>query len=225
MPEDMARQLDAGLRALGQDPAPSARRRLLEYLALLDKWNQAYNLTAVRDRDEMIVRHLLDSLAVVPYIKGPRIVDVGSGAGLPGIPLALVLPHCHFVLLDSSRKKSRFLRQAVAELQLENVAVECRRAEDYRPAERFDTVVTRAFATLAEMAAAAGHLCRPDGCLLAMKGRYPAGELADLPPAYRVLAVEPLRVPGLEAERYLVKLAPPPGDAPRRADGAEGNPR
>lgn len=207
MPEELARQLDAGLLTLGLDPAPPARRRLLDYLALLDKWNRAYNLTAVRDRGQMVVRHLLDSLAIVPYIKGPRIVDVGTGAGLPGIPLAILLPHCQVVLLDSNRKKTRFLSQAVVELQLDNVAVECRRAEEYRPAEGFDTVVTRAFATLAATLAAAGHLCRPDGCLLAMKGRYPAVELAEVAPPYQVLAVEPLQVPGLEAERYLVRLA------------------
>lgn len=203
-----ARQLSAGLRALGLDIAPETQRRLLDYLTLLDKWNRAYNLTAVRARREMVVRHLLDSLAVVPYVQGPRIIDVGTGAGLPGIPLALALPQYHFVLLDSNRKKTRFLLQAVAELGLANVVVECGRAEDYRPAHGFDTVVTRAFATLAAMVAATGHLCRLDGCLLAMKGRHPAAELAEVPPPYRVTTSEPLRVPGLEAERYLVRLIP-----------------
>ncbi|MBK8164107.1 MAG: 16S rRNA (guanine(527)-N(7))-methyltransferase RsmG [Gammaproteobacteria bacterium] len=206
--------LDAGLTGLGLALPAAARDRLLAYLDLLEKWNRAYNLTAVRDRGEMITRHLLDSLAVVPYIKAPRIIDVGSGAGLPGIPLALALPRCQVVLLDSNRKKTRFLGQAVAELKLDNVAVECRRAEDFRPAEGFDTVVTRAFAILAETVRTAGHLCRRDGCLLAMKGRYPAEELAGLPPSFPLLSVEPLCVPGLDAERYLVRLAccsPPSG--------------
>lgn len=206
MAEELARQLAAGLQTLALELPTPAQQRLLDYLALLDKWNHAYNLTAVRDRGEMVVRHLLDSLAVVPYIKGPRLVDVGTGAGLPGIPLAVALPQLRVVLLDSSRKKTRFLTQAVAELALDNVAVECRRAEEYCPQQGFDTVVTRAFATLAEMVAAAGHLCRPDGSLLAMKGRYPAAEIAALPPSWRVQAVEPLQVPGLDAERYLVRL-------------------
>lgn len=206
-PGAAAARLDAGLAALGLALPAAARRGLLAYLALLEKWNRAYNLTAVRDRGEMIARHLLDSLAIVPYVQGPRIVDVGSGAGLPGIPLALALPQDRLVLLDSNRKKTRFLVQAVAELRLDNVAVESRRAEEYRPDQGFDTVVTRAFASLAETVAVAGHLCRPGGGLLAMKGRCPEQELAALPPSFRLLALEPLRVPGLDAERYLVRLA------------------
>jgi 16S rRNA (guanine527-N7)-methyltransferase len=198
--------LDSGAREMGVAlPAPAAAR-LFDYLALLRKWNRAYNLTAVHGAEQMVVRLLLDSLSVVPYIKGPRVLDLGSGPGLPGIPLALVLNRCDFVLLDSSLKKTRFLHQAIGELGLANVTVVRGRADDYRPVELFDTVVTRAFGTLGEIVAAARRLGQPGGLICAMKGRYPRVEIEQLPKDCRVVGVEHLKVPGLDAQRYLVRL-------------------
>ena len=192
-------------------PLPvDASRRLTNYLTLLERWNRAYNLTAVRDPAAMVVRHLLDSLSILPWLQGPKVLDVGSGAGLLGLPLAITRSDCAFCLLDSNGKRTRFLIQAVAELQLPNVSVVRSRVEDYQPATPFNSVVSRAFATLADMAANAGRLCAPDGRLLAMKGVFPDDELARLPPGYVVVGVYPLHVPHLEAERHLVHLAPAP---------------
>ncbi|MGB5062501.1 MAG: 16S rRNA (guanine(527)-N(7))-methyltransferase RsmG [Candidatus Competibacter sp.] len=187
-----------------------AGRRLAVFLGLLERWNHAYNLTAVRDQKAMVVRHVLDSLSILPWLEGPQVLDVGSGAGLPGIPLAIARPDCEFVLLDSNGKRTRFMNQAAAELKLANVSVVRSRIGDYRPATLMNSVVSRAFATLAEMVAEAGRLCAPEGRLLAMKGVFPDDELARLPPGYRVVGIYPLRVPDLEAERHLVHLAPVP---------------
>lgn len=192
-------------------PLPAgAGAQMADYLTLLERWNRAYNLTAVRDPEAMVIRHLLDSLSILPWLQGPRVLDVGSGAGLPGIPLAMARPDCEFCLLDSNGKRTRFLIQAVAELSLTNISVVRSRVEDYQPATLFNSVVSRAFATLAEMAADAGRLCAPNGRLLAMKGVFPDDELARLPPGYAVVGVYPLHVPHLEAERHLVHLAPAP---------------
>ncbi len=202
--------ITAGVEQLGVALPDPAIERLVAYLALLERWNRAYNLTAVRDPDAMVIRHLLDSLSVLPWLEGPRILDVGSGAGLPGIPLAVARPALAFCLLDSNGKRTRFLTQAVAELQLKNVEIVRCRAEDYQPAWRFNSVVSRAFATLADLLSSAGRLCAPNGRLLAMKGVFPDDELARLPPGYLLSGVYPLRVPNLEAERCLVHLTPAP---------------
>lgn len=204
--ELLAGRLARGLEALKLSLSPGQCAGLLSYVQLLAKWNQVYNLTAVRDSKEMITRHLLDSLAVIPYIKGPRVLDVGTGAGLPGIPLAIALPEVEFVLLDSVAKKTRFIFQAASEIGLKNVEVETQRVEDYLPAELFDTVISRAFSSIAEFVAAAGSLCRPGGVLLAMKGRYPQDELTALPAGYQVREVARVFVPGLDEERHVVCL-------------------
>lgn len=180
---------------------------LLHYLALLLKWNKVYNLISRREADNLVALHLLDSLSVLPYISGPRVVDVGSGAGLPGIPLAIMRPDCHFTVLDSNGKKGRFRTQAAIELGLKNVAVVSARAEEYQPEPRFDQVISRAFATIADMLAVAGHLAAPGGRFLAMKGLYPHEELAELPAGYRLETVHILEVPDLGAERHLAIVA------------------
>jgi 16S rRNA (guanine527-N7)-methyltransferase len=180
---------------------------LLDYLRLLDKWSRVYNLTAVHDPREMVIRHLLDSLSVIPHIKGPLVLDVGTGAGLPGIPLAVALPELEFVLLDSVAKKTRFVLQAVSELRLSNVMVKTQRVEDYRPVKLFDTVISRAFSSIAEFVAVAGAQCRPGGVLLAMKGRYPEEELSGLAVGFQLLEVTRLSVPGLDEERHVVRLS------------------
>ncbi|NIP73904.1 MAG: 16S rRNA (guanine(527)-N(7))-methyltransferase RsmG [Gammaproteobacteria bacterium] len=200
--------LEEGLEGLGLALASADRDRLLQYLELLRKWNRVYNLTAVRTVPEMVTRHLLDALAVLPHVQGARVLDVGTGAGLPGIPLAVVSPDRRFTLLDASAKKIRFVTQAAAELHLANVTPVHRRVEDFRPPQPFDTVIARAFSALAQLTSSAGPLCRSGGRILAMKGAYPAGELADLPPGYAVADVVPLHVPGLDAQRHLVVVVP-----------------
>jgi 16S rRNA (guanine527-N7)-methyltransferase len=204
------RAIIEGSERLGISLPAEAIARLEAYLALLERWNRAYNLTAVRDPEAMVIRHLLDSLSILSWVEGPRVLDVGSGAGLPGIPLAIARPDCRFCLLDSNGKRTRFLTQVAAELQLAHVDVVRGRVEDYRPATLFNSVVSRAFATLTDMVADAGRLCAPEGRLLAMKGVFPDDELARLPPGYVVVGVYPLHVPSLEAERTLVHLAPVP---------------
>lgn len=202
-----AQTLSDGLVRLCLSLPAQTQQKLLDYVVLVQKWNKVYNLTAVRDADKMLTHHLLDSLAVVPHVAGARtILDVGSGAGLPGIPLALALPETRVTLLDSNHNKAAFLNQAVIELKLGNVEVVCERVEKYQSKQIFSVVVSRAFAELPEFVALTGKLVAPDGTLLAMKGVHPAEEIAQLQGGFRLTGVTPLTVPGLNAERHLVFL-------------------
>lgn len=202
--------LRAGLDELGLELGPPAVTALLAYLALLITWNRAYNLTAVREPRQMVSAHLLDSLAVLPWVRGPRVLDVGTGAGLPGIPLAIARPEWAFTLLDSSGKKTRFVTQVGIELGLSNLTVINSRVEAYEPARGFDTVISRAFASLEAMCQATTHLVQASTRLVAMKGTYPASELAALPAGVQVAGVHRLGVPGLKAERHVVLLTSTP---------------
>lgn len=205
----LADKLAQGVADLSLDIPAQAQQKLLEYLALIAKWNQVYNLTAVRETEKMLTHHLLDCLAVAPQIFDARnIADIGSGAGLPGIPLALVLPQSRVTLLEANHKKAAFLRQAAIELKLPNVEVVCERAETWQPQHKFDVVISRAFSGLPEFLKAGGRLCAEDGVIVAMKGVYPYEEIARLPSGYKLREVIPLTVPGLEAERHLVLVQP-----------------
>lgn len=200
--------LDQGLAELSLDFSTSQRERLLTYLELIEKWNRVYNLTAIRDRTLMVSQHLLDSLAVLPHLDGQTLLDVGSGAGVPGIPIAIAAPERAVTLLDSSHKKAAFLQQAVTELGLANVTVRRERVEAWRPEHRFDVIISRAFAELAEFVLAAAHLLARGGVLAAMKGLYPHEEIVRLPDGFRVRAAHTLAVPGLAAARHLILVEP-----------------
>jgi 16S rRNA (guanine527-N7)-methyltransferase len=203
----LAAQIAAGLAAMGVDLTAEARARLEQHLQLIAKWNRVHNLTAVRETEQMVVLHLLDSLAVLPYLKRARtVLDVGSGPGLPGIPIAIALAATQVTLLDSSHKKCAFLRQAKTELDLANVEVVCDRVENWRAQDRFDAVVSRAFSDLADFVTQAQHLVAPGGQLIAMKGVYPFDEIARVPATHRVARVLELHVPTLDAKRHLVFL-------------------
>jgi 16S rRNA (guanine527-N7)-methyltransferase len=195
-----------GARELGIELTDDQAAKLIAHLDLLDDWNTRMNLTAIRERPAQITRHVLDSLTMLPWLQGPRVADVGSGAGFPGIPLAIVAPRLHFALIESVGKKCRFLEQARASLGLANVEVVQARAEAYQPAERFDTVLARAVGPVADLVKFAGGLVAGGGRFLAMKGRYPEDELAKKLNGWKVAAVHKLKVPGLDEERHLVEL-------------------
>jgi len=188
--------------AIGRD----GRTKLLRHLALLEKWNRVHNLTAVRDSGRAVSVHLLDCLAVVPYLGAGRVLDVGSGAGFPGIPVAVARPDLEVVLLDSNHKKSAFLREAVAELSLRTVTVVCERVESWHPAGKFDCIISRALTEIAEFVALTEHLLAPGGVIAAMKSVHPFDEIERMPPGFRVRQVHALTVPGLAAERHLVLI-------------------
>jgi len=202
----LAVALGQGVEKLGLRLPAGVEARLLEYLGLLEKWNRVYNLTAIREKSKLVSHHLLDSLAVLPHLAGGRVLDVGSGPGLPGIPIALARPDWGVTLLDSNHKKTAFLTQAVGDLNIANAEVRRERVEQWRPATAFDVVISRAFSELADFVRLAGHLVAPGGRLAAMKGLYPYEEIAQLPEGYRVERVVPLVVPGVEGERHLVLI-------------------
>jgi 16S rRNA (guanine527-N7)-methyltransferase len=207
LPAGVAEALERGLAAMGLDAALAPP--LLTYLTLLDRWNRTYNLTAIRDPMEMVTRHLLDSLAMQPYLEQGTLADLGTGPGLPGIPLAIARPQLQVTLVESNGKKARFMREAVRQLGLTNARVAESRAEALAEPGAYDNLTARAMDTLAGIIAVGGHLLRPGGRLLAMKGVHPHDEIAQLPAGWQVEQVLPLHVPGLTGERHLVVVAGP----------------
>ena len=203
--------LVAGLGELGLALEPAQLEQLLALCVLVREWNAKFNLTAITEPVAMVQKHLLDSLTVQPWIEGPFVIDVGSGAGFPGLPLAIANPELRFTLLDSTAKKVGFLEHAARTLGLGEVTATCARAESFKPAQRAQTVVSRALGSVAEFVRVAGHLFARSGRLLAMKGKDPAAELAALPRDWQVAGVERLRVPGLDDARHLVILRPDGG--------------
>jgi 16S rRNA (guanine527-N7)-methyltransferase len=198
--------LKTGAARLGIELSERQVEQLIRLLDELDEWNQRMNLTAIRERPAQITKHLLDSLSVQPFLRGERILDVGTGAGFPGLPLAIVNPARQFTLLDSTAKKLRFIDHVAALLELPNAQTVHTRAENFRPAQRFDIVLSRAVGPVEQFVKWAGHLCVGGGRLLAMKGRDPAAELQKLPGGWKVAAVHPLEVPALDEERHLVEI-------------------
>lgn len=201
----LTKDLAAGIEQLGMNVPEEAQQKLLNYLALLQKWNKVYNLTAIRDPEQMVSNHLLDSLAIAAYLWPGRWLDVGCGAGLPGIVLAIVQPNWSFTLLDSNKKKTSFVQQASIELGLSNVEVRCERIESWQNEEKFDGIVSRAFAEASEFITVTRHLLKSGGGWAAMKGA-PEEELRRLPEDVRVEQIFPLQVPKLDAARCLVVL-------------------
>lgn len=203
---DLSLRLEQGLKALNIKASPGQQQQLLDYLSLLKKWNQAYNLTAITDLNQMLPLHLFDSVAINPFLHGTRHIDVGTGAGLPGIPLAILNPDQHFSLLDSNGKKTRFLLQAKLALGLNNLDIINLRAEQYHASPGFDSVISRAFASLNDMITWTQHLLNEQGRFIAMKGIYPEAELKNLPKLIQIEKIQSLKIPELEADRHVVVL-------------------
>ena len=200
--------LTAGAADLGIVLGAALGEKLLRLVDELEAANAQFNLTAIRDRSGMLHKHILDSLTLQPYLRGTRIADVGTGAGFPGLPLAVINPARHFSLIEATGKKARFVQQTADRAGCCNVEVVHARAESYRPFELFDTVTARALSSLADFVAYAGHLCAPGGRMLAMKGKRPDDEVSAVPKSFRIIAVHRLKIPGLDDERHLVELSP-----------------
>jgi 16S rRNA (guanine527-N7)-methyltransferase len=203
----LATSLQHGLAGMALAITGTAQQQLLQYVALLDKWNKVYNLTAVREPARMIGTHILDSLSVLPHLgDAQRLLDVGTGGGLPGIVIAITRPDIHVTMLDSLQKKTTFVQQAINELGLANATVVCDRVESFQPAQRFDVVISRAFAELADFIRGAAHLVEDNGRILAMKGMHPDAEIRRAPDTHRVESVIELKVPSVDGQRHLVVL-------------------
>lgn len=201
---DLKALLADGVAEIGIEIDDQHKRAMLGYLSLLKRWNRVYNLTTVNSDKDFVTRHLLDSLSVVPYLKGKRIIDIGTGAGLPGIPVALACPDLTVTLLDSNAKRCRFLRQVQAQLKLQNVNIVQQRAEEFHPQEKFDSLLSRAFSSLVSFISSSGHLLADGGLLLAMKGQWPGEETVEMAAGFKLEDVIKLNVPGLQEQRHLV---------------------
>ena len=200
-------ELELGIKSLGLNCSSQQIEQLLAYLEMLQRWNKAYNLTAIREPIQMVRLHLLDSLAIHPYIQGVKdIIDVGTGPGLPGIPLAILNPDIHFTLLDSNGKKTRFLFQAINDLSLANAREINHRVEKYQSEQSFDIVISRAFSSISDMLAQCDHLVSDSGCFLAMKGKKPDSELSQITKDYKVVDLSQINVPQVDSERHLIKI-------------------
>lgn len=205
----MINKLTSLLQAANISLSDQQKQQLVAYVGLLDKWNKAYNLTSVRDPQQMLVRHILDSIVVAPHLEGARFIDVGTGPGLPGIPLSIVMPDAHFTLLDSLGKRVRFLRQVQHELGLTNIEPVQSRVEAFPSEPPFDSVISRAFASLEDMVNWCHHLPAKNGRFYALKGVRPDDEITSLPAGYSLDRVISLQVPQLDGERHLVIITPP----------------
>jgi 16S rRNA (guanine527-N7)-methyltransferase len=204
-PQNWESELATGLKQMGLEIGQAQQQKLLEYLALLMKWNQVYNLTAIRDPDEMVSRQILDSLSILPLVQGKKILDVGTGAGLPGIPLAICMPEASFTLIDSNGKKTRFVQQAKMELGLDNLQVQQTRVEQLEATQRFDTITSRAFAALTKIVELTSRLLSKDGVLLAMKGAIPKQEVETLEANGFDIGIEEL-TPPISEERHAIMI-------------------
>ncbi len=203
---ELSQALAEAVAKAGWGVNPQQQQKLISFLLLLHKWNKAYNLTSVRDPMAMLPVHILDSIAIAPHVAAKRYIDVGTGPGLPGIPLAIMHPDKSFVLLDSLGKRVRFMKQVKHELGLSNIDPVQSRVENYKATEPFDAVLSRAFASLKDMLHWCQHLVDCQGSFLALKGQFPTQEIAELPEAFKIISSEPVEVPGLDAERHIIRL-------------------